>query len=763
MADTFKGIITADGKKRQLPYRNVIETPVSDETLSIQGAFADSKAVGDKFKKVNAETDSLKEDLVNYNCSELLYSDAIYKSGTSQGIAYTWNADKTICEIKGTSTGYSATNNIFYNASGLPKNLNVGKKYYAKFGSSDLKIALQVGFFKDGATSNAETNLYTNDFILDIPSNCTGMYIRLYVQNGYTVDGTCTNIGVFDTVSNKELKEKMDILEKDTVFLANSVENPELFLIDATFTDGVSSGVIYKWNESKRECAVSGIANNLSLRNIYYSETSLPRNIKAGYKYSLKYKTTNKNIRLVIGCFLNGATSGADCTIITDDTIISIPGNCTGMYIRYEVSNGLEANGSITNVRIFKNNNSHSLSGPTTIVKTTSTDTNIAGRSFSLIPKKYNRKPILTIIDDDGRNSFYTVYKSLIQKGYPIVCCIDPVNWTGKTDRFMSWEQVHELEEIGCEFIVHGAYPFMIGDNQHYKTADELRLYFEEAQAEFKKQKLSDWDLAVYPQSDHTHETRLILSEYFRGAFASKEHDDIYYSTPPISQYRIARWFFNYDDLSSGFETAKLQIDGAIANNGWFVICTHSEMFDTDGKAIQTLESIINYAEQNGMSIVNARDGIDMFSNLLQIGDFSNTGSNYGYPCRVIGCDGTEFISPQFENNHISISDGENTIQKIANISNIGNGFCIVTIDAGISELKAVSTLLKITGLNSKPIIQSFPAVIRINANKYKNVVAVRSGNDILFKESNGDNMLISSSDMTTYTSIELSYIAQML
>lgn len=65
MADTFKGIITADGKKRQLPYRNVIETPVFDETLSIQGAFADSKVVGDRFKEVNAETDSLKEDLSN--------------------------------------------------------------------------------------------------------------------------------------------------------------------------------------------------------------------------------------------------------------------------------------------------------------------------------------------------------------------------------------------------------------------------------------------------------------------------------------------------------------------------------------------------------------------------------------------------------------------------------------------------------------------------------------------------------------------------
>ena len=43
MADTFKGIITADGKKRQLPYENVLKTPISDETLSIRGGFAAPK------------------------------------------------------------------------------------------------------------------------------------------------------------------------------------------------------------------------------------------------------------------------------------------------------------------------------------------------------------------------------------------------------------------------------------------------------------------------------------------------------------------------------------------------------------------------------------------------------------------------------------------------------------------------------------------------------------------------------------------------
>ena len=63
MTDTFKGIVTADGKKRQLPYGSVLETPIANKTLDTEGAFADAKAVGDKFKEVKAETASLKEDL----------------------------------------------------------------------------------------------------------------------------------------------------------------------------------------------------------------------------------------------------------------------------------------------------------------------------------------------------------------------------------------------------------------------------------------------------------------------------------------------------------------------------------------------------------------------------------------------------------------------------------------------------------------------------------------------------------------------------
>ena len=44
-------------------YPGLADKPIADKTLSEEGAFADSKAVGDKFKEVKTETDSLKGDL----------------------------------------------------------------------------------------------------------------------------------------------------------------------------------------------------------------------------------------------------------------------------------------------------------------------------------------------------------------------------------------------------------------------------------------------------------------------------------------------------------------------------------------------------------------------------------------------------------------------------------------------------------------------------------------------------------------------------
>ena len=64
MAESILKIHTQNG---DIPvgYPGLANKPIADKTLSVEGAFADSKAVGDKFKEVKAETNSLKEDLSN--------------------------------------------------------------------------------------------------------------------------------------------------------------------------------------------------------------------------------------------------------------------------------------------------------------------------------------------------------------------------------------------------------------------------------------------------------------------------------------------------------------------------------------------------------------------------------------------------------------------------------------------------------------------------------------------------------------------------
>lgn len=103
MVDTFKGIITVDGKKRQLPYESVFGKPIADRTLTIEGAFADAKVVGDKFKEAKAEIDLLKEDIDNR-----LYLDGnMFDASAVKKDIYYSNSNGTIVEKQNTSyVGY---------------------------------------------------------------------------------------------------------------------------------------------------------------------------------------------------------------------------------------------------------------------------------------------------------------------------------------------------------------------------------------------------------------------------------------------------------------------------------------------------------------------------------------------------------------------------------------------------------------------------------------------------------------------------------
>lgn len=241
MADTFKGIITADGKKRQLPYGNVLETPVSDETLSVQGGFADSKTVGDKFAKVDSETTSLKENLSNKitkfyasNQGEIHITDSdngkiqdmmIYGKSSQDGMPtpenpveiksvvnptmkvcgknlFTFSNDSRdingvifeakdgIITAKGTSTKNYASTYFNFN---YPKDIfTIGETYTFSLNSNDANLCLYALYKENDMTDYKKLfDVTTKCATVKIPDN-VDLIIRCVVDINATVNATAT-------------------------------------------------------------------------------------------------------------------------------------------------------------------------------------------------------------------------------------------------------------------------------------------------------------------------------------------------------------------------------------------------------------------------------------------------------------------------------------------------------------------------------------------------------------------------------------------
>lgn len=182
MADTFKGIITADGKKRQLPYGAVLDSPVSDATLSKEGGFADSKAVGDKFAKVDSETASLKEDL----------EDVADKSSTE--LYWKESEEKVISpsesEIIANEVAYIDTNNMvktYDNANAYILKKNVLEKESYKITSqthgSTNTLLYAVCDKNNKVIESSKMNVTANIYIttdIQIPQNGVLLYLNYF-------------------------------------------------------------------------------------------------------------------------------------------------------------------------------------------------------------------------------------------------------------------------------------------------------------------------------------------------------------------------------------------------------------------------------------------------------------------------------------------------------------------------------------------------------------------------------------------------------
>lgn len=187
MADTFKGIITADGKKRTFAREGITPEYVSDKTLSVDGGFADAKVTGDAVK-------SLKEDIDNLSSSKI---SKFYAS--SQGETHLADSDNgkimdmmvygkseqkkyqgyQLLEHNTSEYNFTATTSYYGLVNNASENIKSGAYYLRKLGNTPTVLIT----FLDASKKMVKQEYLTDGSEKRIVFETDVAYVKYIIQN----------------------------------------------------------------------------------------------------------------------------------------------------------------------------------------------------------------------------------------------------------------------------------------------------------------------------------------------------------------------------------------------------------------------------------------------------------------------------------------------------------------------------------------------------------------------------------------------------
>lgn len=277
-------------------------------------------------RKLNEIFDFLKD----YNSTEVFPLDILPSSNSQNGVTFTWEED--VCTVSGTSTGFSV-NNIYYNNSAIPKEIDVGEPYYVDFEKTDANIIVEVLTWVNGSVV---VQTCVNPTWIFIPDNTTAFAFRLKVYEGRTVNGYISNIKM---LSRKPISRVAEIEEHNCV---------EVFPQDVIWQNDTRDGVTFSWVGNV--CTVNGTSTGTSVNNIWYNSSQFPKGIEAGKVYYVDFEKTDENLLLEL---LTWSSGTASVQTFEKPGWAFIPDNATGFALRIKVYTDRTVSGTIRNIKLY--------------------------------------------------------------------------------------------------------------------------------------------------------------------------------------------------------------------------------------------------------------------------------------------------------------------------------------------------------------------------------------------------------------------------
>ena len=306
--ESFEFVIPEDATGIVVRLR-LIENYTVDESIAISMLNA----------KTNVELfdayDKIKNSIYGTQINTLLFGN--FEKTAHNGITFTPITDGF--EINGTSTNIAFTN-VYYNRASLIQGLNPGDNLYFVVDGVVTGVQWQVAFYDLNDALILPIRYIANNTDIKIPSNASGMYVRLSVDSGVSLTGTKTTAKIFIIKANKYY----------------GIENYNKVA-------QTSQGITYEWDESSSRYYIHGTATATSFYNMWHSFYSLPAGIDPGNKIVLAFNSDNRHI-VVIVLFYDSSKNVIQNNVYKHSEIITVPTDAIGMTLRFTIYSSYEAN-----------------------------------------------------------------------------------------------------------------------------------------------------------------------------------------------------------------------------------------------------------------------------------------------------------------------------------------------------------------------------------------------------------------------------------
>ena len=159
--------------------------------------------VGQNTADISVLNTHLTAELISGNAFDILRF-CNHVSEEHRYVTFTWNSDNTSCVVSGTASGGAAFDTFFNGANSFPKGMQAGGTYRLKHSATNVKF--QAYAYINGVidTTNILASI-TADKVFTVPSNATGILLRLAVSEGATASETVSPKLFTDALTNAEL------------------------------------------------------------------------------------------------------------------------------------------------------------------------------------------------------------------------------------------------------------------------------------------------------------------------------------------------------------------------------------------------------------------------------------------------------------------------------------------------------------------------------------------------------------------------------